>query len=140
MSQVLVDSSVLLDVVTDDPVWLDWSARQLWQHKQESELVINALIYAEVSAAFDSIEGADRFFADVNVRREDVPWAAAFAAGQLFKASRKRQAKAPVHMPLPDYFIASHAMVCGYRLLSRDRGYAQSSFSALNLIAPDTHP
>ena len=135
MATILLDSSVLLDLATDDPVWGDWSARQVWAAREHSRLAINAMVYAEVSTAFDAIEKADAFFSDVDVSREDVPWSAAFAAGQMFRHHRKTNEK-----PLPDYFIAAHALICGYQLLSRDRGYLRPPFKALALIHPDTHP
>lgn len=138
VASVLVDSSVLLDVATSDPEWSDWSARQLWRARETTDVVINALVYAEVSAAFDRIETADMFFQNVDVRREDVPWGAAFAAGQMFKSSRKTGGAR--NAPLPDFFIAAHAMICGYALLSRDRGFLRQPYAALKLIHPDTHP
>jgi predicted nucleic acid-binding protein len=135
MASVLVDSSVLLDVATDDPKWSDWSAEKLWALRNSTDLVINAMVYAEVSAAFETVERADLFLKTVDVRREDVPWAAAFAAGQMFRSSRR--AVGEKKMPLPDYFIAAHALLCGYQLLTRDDGYLRSVFSGLDIIHPD---
>jgi predicted nucleic acid-binding protein len=134
MASILVDSSVLLDLATADPNWSDWSARQLWDMRETSDLVINSIVYAEVSAAFETIEKADTFLKDVDLRREDVPWAAAFAAGQMFRSSRKDAASRK--QPLPDYFIAAHALLCGYKLLSRDAGYLRPFFSGLHVIHP----
>jgi predicted nucleic acid-binding protein len=138
MATVLVDSSVLLDVATDNGQWSDWSGRQLWQARETNDIAINAMIYAEVSSAFSAIERVDQFLTDVDVRREDVPWAAAYVAGQMFKAYRK--AGGARLAPLPDFFIAAHAALCGYQLLSRDTGFFRSYFPALKLIHPDTHP
>jgi predicted nucleic acid-binding protein len=134
MTSVLVDSSVLLDLATNDPLWSDWSAQALWELRDTSDIVINAIIYAEVTAAFETIESADAFLKDVDVRREDVPWAAAYAAGQLFRAGRRdvRERKTP----LPDCFIGAHALLCGYKLLSRDTGYLRPMFSGLSVIHP----
>jgi predicted nucleic acid-binding protein len=134
MASVLVDSSVLLDLATADPNWSDWSAEKLWGYRDTNDMVINAIIYAEVTAAFDTIEAADLFLKDIDVRREDVPWAAAFAAGQMFKASRRSTTEK--RTPLPDYFIGAHALLCGYDLLSRDTGYLRPIFSGLNVIHP----
>ena len=138
MATVLVDSSVLLDIATDDAQWCDWSGRKLWQARESSDIVINAMVYAEVAGAFWEIESVDRFLGDVDVRREDVPWAAAYVAGQTYKTYRK--AGGARLTPLPDFFIAAHAALCGYALLSRDGGYFRSYYPALKLIHPDTHP
>jgi predicted nucleic acid-binding protein len=134
MTSVLVDSSVLLDLATNDPHWSDWSAQKLWELRDTSDIVINAIIYAEVTAAFEMIEVADAFLKNVDVRREDVPWAAAFAAGQMFRSGRRDLTEKKT--PLPDYFIGAHALLCGYQLLSRDTGYLRPMFSGLNVIHP----
>jgi predicted nucleic acid-binding protein len=134
MTSVLVDSSVLLDLATNDPQWSDWSAQKLWDLRDTADMVINAVIYAEVTAAFDTIETADAFLMEIDVRREDVPWAAAFAAGQLFRAHRRSLTERKT--PLPDYFIGAHALLCGYQLLSRDAGYLRPMFSGLHVIHP----
>lgn len=138
MATILVDSSVLLDLATDNKQWGDWSGRQLWEARENSDIVINALIYAEVSAAFSGIERVDQFLTDVDVRREDVPWAAAYVAGQTFRSYR--QSGGTRIAPLPDFFIAAHAALCGYALLSRDAGFFRNYYPALKLIHPDTHP
>jgi predicted nucleic acid-binding protein len=67
-----------------------------------------------------------------------VPWAAAYVAGQMFKAYRKSGGTRLA--PLPDFFIAAHAALCGYQLLSRDAGFFRNYYPALKLIHPDTHP
>lgn len=53
MSCVLVDSNVLLDVLTDDPQWSAWSGAQLDACAARGALAINTIIYAEVSAGFE---------------------------------------------------------------------------------------
>jgi predicted nucleic acid-binding protein len=138
MATVLVDSSVLLDLATDDPDWGEWSGRRVWDARETGEIVINAMVYAEVASAFDKIEVVDRFLAHVDVRREDVPWAAAFVAGQIYKSYRKEGGRRAT--PLPDFFVAAHASLCGYDLLSRDGGFFRTYFPKLNIIHPDTHP
>jgi predicted nucleic acid-binding protein len=134
MVSVLVDSSVLLDLATADQNWSEWSAQKLWELRDSADLVINAMVYAEVTAAFETIELADAFLKDVDVRREDVPWVAAFAAGRMFRLSRRNASERK--MPLPDYFIAAHALLCGYQLLSRDQAYLRPVFSGLKVIHP----
>lgn len=110
----------------------------LWNARSESDVLINAIVYAEVSSGFDSLEAVDTFLNHVTVRREDVPWAAAYAAGRTFNAYRNQGGGKT--SPLPDFFIAAHAALCDYQLLSRDGGFFRNYFPGLKLIHPDTHP
>lgn len=133
-SPVLVDSNVLLDVATGDPVWATWSARALAQAAEHTQLVINPLIYAEVSVGFERLEELDAALPEAIYRREALPWPAGFLAGKAFLAYRRRGGTRPV--PLPDFYIGAHAAIAGYRLLTRDRGRYATYFPSLGLIAP----
>lgn len=134
MTATLVDSNILLDIANADPVWHHWSAAALRDCRRSGELIVNAVIYSEVSSAFDRIEDADRVVPERFYRREDVPWAAAFVAGQVYRQYRRRGGVRIA--PLPDFFIGAHAAICGYRLLSRDRDYFKTYFPALHIISP----
>lgn len=134
MTAVVVDSNVLLDVVTDDPTWGPWSARALEQVADEATLVINALVYAEVSVGFDSIEALEDALPPDLYRREHLPYEAAFLAGKAFR--RYRDAGGARTAPLPDFYIGAHAAVAGYRLLTRDARRYRTYFPRLELIAP----
>jgi predicted nucleic acid-binding protein len=134
VSPVLVDSNVLLDVVTDDPKWSGWSAEALARMADEDLLVINALVYAEVSIGFDTIEALEDALPRDLYRREELPYEAAFLAGKAFQ--RYRQAGGARRSPLPDFYIGAHAAVAGYRLLTRDSGRYRTYFPRLGLIAP----
>jgi predicted nucleic acid-binding protein len=131
----MVDSNVLLDVVTDDPTWGGWSSESLEQAADEAVLVINALIYAEVSIGFASIEALEEVLPSDLYRRERLPYEAAFLAGKAFL--RYRAAGGGKHSPLPDFYIGAHAAVAGYRLLTRDQARYRTYFPTLELIAPD---
>ena len=135
MTPVVVDSNVLLDVVTDDPTWAGWSGSALERTADEAILVINALIYAEVSIGFASIEALEEALPLDLYRREHLPYEAAFLAGKAFR--RYRQSGGTRHSPLPDFYIGAHAAVAGYRLLTRDQTRYQTYFPTLELIAPD---
>lgn len=135
MSHVVVDSNVLLDVVTDDPTWGQWSSGSLERTADEAILVINALIYAEVSIGFPSIEALEEALPPDLYRREILPYEAAFLAGKAFL--RYRQAGGTRRSPLPDFYIGAHAAVAGYRLLTRDATRYRTYFPRLELIAPD---
>ena len=130
----LVDSNVILDVVTDDAEWCDWSASMLASAAQRGRLVINPLIYAEVACGFTAIEDLDEALPADYFTREPVPGPAAFLAARAFLAYRRRGGSRPT--PLPDFFIGAHAAVAGYTLLTRDRRRYKTYFPKLTVIEP----
>ena len=134
MDAVLVDSNVLLDIVTNDPVWGDWSSRALERTADEAILVINAVIYAEVSIGFGAIEDLEDAVPVDLYRREALPYEAGFLAGKCFL--RYRRGGGLERSPLPDFYIGAHAAVAGYRLLTRDVTRYRTYFPGLVLIAP----
>ena len=134
MDAVLVDSNVLLDIVTNDPVWGDWSSRALERTADEAILVINAVIYAEVSIGFGAIEELEDAVPVDLYRREALPYEAGFLAGKCFL--RYRRGGGLERSPLPDFYIGAHAAVAGYRLLTRDVTRYRTYFPRLVLIAP----
>jgi predicted nucleic acid-binding protein len=134
MTGVLVDSNVLLDVLTEDPHWFGWSSGALAQAADAFRLVINPIIYAEVSVRFSRIEELQAALPEAMFGREPIPYAAAFLAGKAFLAYRRRRGAR--RTPLPDFFIGAHAAVMDYRLLTRDRARYRSYFPKLVLISP----
>ena len=134
MRPVLVDSNVILDVATDDPVWEDWSSNALARSADESVLVINPLVYAEVSIGFERIEELEDVLPVSMFRRDVLPYEAAFLAGKCFLAYRKRGGARI--SPLPDFYIGAHAAVAGFRLLTRDASRYETYFPKIELISP----
>ena len=134
MTPVLVDSNVLLDVVTDDPKWWGWSASALENCADTAVLIINPVIYAEVSIGFKTIEELEEVLPSEYFRREPVPWEAAFLAGKCFVRYRRR--KGARSTALPDFFIGAHAAIQKYRLLTRDAARFRSYFPTVALISP----
>lgn len=134
MDAVLVDSNILLDIATNDPTWGDWSAQALERSADEAILVINPLVYAEVSIGFEMIEDLEAALPIDLYRREELPYEAGFLAGKCFL--RYRRAGGLRRSPLPDFYIGAHAAVAGYRLLTRDATRYQTYFPNLALIAP----
>lgn len=134
MSAVLVDSNVLLDVATGDPLWGDWSAAHLERLGDEAVLVINPLVYAEVAVGITTIEALDAALPPDLYRREALPYEAAFLAGQCFL--RYRRSGGQRRSPLPDFYIGAHAAIAGHRLLTRDASRYRTYFPKLDLIAP----
>lgn len=134
MSAVLVDSSVLLDVLTVDPKWHAWSSRALSEIGDRNRLVINPIVYAEVSVRFLRIEDVDAALPPALFAREPLPFEAAFLAGKVFTTYRRRGGART--SPLPDFFIGAHAAVAGYALLTRDEGRVRGYFPRLEVISP----
>ena len=134
MSRVLVDSNVLIDVVGKETEWYRWSFDQLHALSQTSVLVINPIIYAEVSVTFRDIEALERALPRVEIRREALPWDAAFLAGKAF--TRYRRAGGTRRAPFPDFYIGAHATVKRMRLLTRDGRLYREYFPGLDVIAP----
>ena len=131
----LVDTNVLLDLVTDDPVWADWSLAQLEAASLQGPLSINDVVYAELSVRYDRVEDLDRFLEAAGIAIAAMPRAALFLAGKVFVQYRKAGgARTAV---LPDFFIGAHAAVTQLPLLTRDVGRYQTYFPTLQLIAPD---
>jgi len=131
---VLVDSNVLLDVLTEDPEWFAWSADALARCADESELVINPIVYAEVSIGFDRVEDVESALAPDTFVRSPLPWDAAFLAGKCFRAYRRRGGEK--RSPLPDFYVGAHAAVSGLSLLTRDPARYRTYFPKLRLVSP----
>lgn len=134
MSRVLVDANVLLDVFTQDPVWFDWSSEALADLAETSILVVNPIIYAEISVRFERIEDLDHALPADRFEREPLPWEAGFLAGKSYTAYRRRGGER--RSPLPDFYIGAHAAVRGMTLLTRDAARYRTYFPTLKLVAP----
>ena len=133
-SAILVDSNVLLDVLTRDATWYGWSAAALADAADRTVLVINPMIYAEVSVGFARIEDLDDALPPDDLRRDALPWDAGFLAAKVFVQYRRRGGVRT--SPLPDFYIGAHAAVRGFSLLTRDPSRYRTYFPRLSLIAP----
>jgi len=135
MTAILIDSNVLLDLMTEDPRWFAWSAAAVAAAADRFRLVINPIIYAEVSPRYSRIEDLDEALPWAMFDREAIPYEAAFLAGKSFLAYRRRGGTKLA--PLPDFLIGAHAAVAGYRLMTRDAARYRTYFPKLSLVAPD---
>jgi len=135
MTGILIDSNVLLDIMTEDPLWFAWSAAAVESAANRNRLVINAIIYAEVSTRYSRIEDLETALPKAMIEREPLPYEAAFLAGKCFLAYRRRGGTK--RSPLPDFFIGAHAATAGYRLITRDAARYRTYFPKLPLICPD---
>jgi len=131
----LVDSNVLLDVITEDERWLDWSSNALACAADDGPLFINPIIYAEVSVRFSRIEDVEEALPTSDYGRLAVPWESAFLAGKAFLDYRRN--KGTRSSTLPDFFIGAHAAVTDLRLLTRDPTRYRTYFPTVQLTAPD---
>lgn len=135
---VLIDTNVLVDVAVRDPIWRGWSRAMLSRAAATDIMVINPVIYAEFSVRYDHIDDVDAILPESDFRRENLPWAAAFAAGAAFR--RYRQSGGGRERVLPDFMIGAHAVIRGYSIMTRDPKGFRAYFPMVPLITPETHP
>lgn len=130
----LVDSNVLIDVLEKRLAWSQRSALALEAAIDAGPVVINQVIYAEVSVRYADTDELDLDLSRDIYQREQIPWPAAFLAGKAFQIYRTRGGVR--RSPLPDFFIGAHAAVAGLRLLTRDTARYRSYFPTVELISP----
>ncbi len=136
--EILVDSNVILDIVTEDKRWFPWSSETVARYAEDHVMAINPIIYAEVSIGFERIEEVEEALRASDFRRLQIPWEAAFLAGKCFVAYRRKGGRK--RSPLPDFFIGAHAAVAGIALMTRDTARYRSYFPRLTLIGPRASP
>jgi predicted nucleic acid-binding protein len=132
----LVDSCVLLDVITGDEQWADWSAEQIAVAMDTGRVVINPLIYAEVSVGYETVEELDELLPSSDYEREPLPYVAGFAAGKAFL--RYWRSGGDKRSPMPDFYIGAHAAIAGYRLLTRDVRRYRTYFPTIDIVGPES--
>lgn len=134
MNALLIDTNVILDLFLDDPNWADWSEMMLTRYAKTRELIINPIIYTEVSIGFARIEELEAAIAQAGFRMQELPREALFLAGKVF-LQYKRNAGAKTS-PLPDFYIGAHAAVLKLDLMTRDTARYRTYFPTVNLISP----
>jgi predicted nucleic acid-binding protein len=133
---VLVDSNVLLDIATGDAVWAPWSSQALAECAEYASLILNPIIYAEVSIGFRTIEALNAALPSRLYERSPLPWEAGFLAGKCFLAYRRRGGKNA--WPLPDFYIGAHAAIEGLAILTRDAARYRTYFPKLEVLCPQS--
>jgi predicted nucleic acid-binding protein len=131
---LLVDTNVLVDVLQNDPQWADWSIAQMRAQSSLHALVINPIIYAEVSLSFSTLEALDDVMGTLALELREIPRPALFLAAKAFAQYRRRGGSK--QQVLPDFFIGAHAAVEGWPLLTRDARRFNSYFPTLEVLAP----
>ena len=128
----LVDTNVLLDLVTDDPIWADWSIAELEAASLRGPLLINDVIYAELAVRYNRIEDLDAFIERAGLEIAPLPRTALFLAGKVF--GRYRKSGGLRTGVLPDFFVGAHAAIGEWPVLTRDVGRYRTYFPTLTLI------
>lgn len=131
---ILVDSNIIMDVFGRDPVWEEWSARQIEFWGSRERFAINPLIYAELAIGYKKAEDLDEDLRESGFQKIELPYAAGFLAGKVFLKYRRRGGVK--RAPLPDFYIGAHAQVANFQLLTRDAARYRAYFPKLKLIAP----
>ena len=131
---IVVDSNVILDILTEDKNWFNWSSEMIIKYAENHDLIINQIIYSEISIRFSHIEELDQVLAESNFKYEHLPWEAAFLAGKCF-IKHKKLSKTQ-SMILPDFYIGAHAAITNRPLLTRDLRRYGYYFRELKLITP----
>ena len=134
LASTLVDSCVLIDVLANDADWSEWSLEKLDLLGRQAPLVINPIILAEISPRFDRAADLEAALSQLPLKREALPWDAAYLAGQAFKIYRT--ASGAKRSPMPDFYIGAHAIVGNMRLLTRDAVRFETYFPKLKIISP----
>jgi predicted nucleic acid-binding protein len=134
---VLVDSNILLDIATSDAMWSEWSESALAECSEYATLVVNPIIYAEVSIGFSTIEALDAALPSSIYRRSPLPWEAGFLAGKCYLDYRRRGGVR--NTPLSDFYIGAHASIEHLALLTRDIAHFQTYFPKLEILSPVKH-
>jgi len=134
MNGVFIDSCVLLDLFTNDPVWASWSERTLSRYSQTNTLFINSIVYTEVSIGFKRVEELEKALSEMGVKVMEIPREALFLTGKAFLKYRRN--KGTKKSPLPDFFIGAHATVSNFQLITRDSEKFRTYFPQLELITP----
>lgn len=133
----MLDTNVLLDIITADPKWLTWSIAQFRVASQEGKVPVNPILYAELAPAFESQAALDRWLSPTFFDRLRLPYEAGWRAARAFLDYRRRGGTRT--SPLPDFYIGAHAEFAGFTLVTRDAARYRTYFPSLRLAVPDGH-
>ncbi len=131
----LVDTNVLIDIFSDDPIWAVWSTEHVIAAGNAGPVMTTPINYAELSARFERRADLTAWLSRLEVKLADTPPEALFRAGRAFAAYR--EAGGPRTSLLADFLIGAHAEVTGHAILTRDTRRFRSYFPEVRLIAPD---
>ncbi|MBC8037650.1 MAG: type II toxin-antitoxin system VapC family toxin [Rhizobiales bacterium] len=138
MTSTLIDTNVFLDVVEERPDWFAWARSKVLEARRIGDVVISPVVYAEASTPYEDEHAFAKFIDTAGFVKEDLPFDCAFKAAKAHYEYRKRGGIRTT--TLPDFFIGAHALVRGYRLMTRDPARFRTYFPELDIIAPESHP
>lgn len=131
---ILVDTSILVDILARNSQWRDWSLDKLELAAARDNIALNDIIYAELAADPRNVADLDAALWTLGIDHVPIPRAALFLAGQAFRVYRRQ--KATKSGVLSDFFIGAHAVATDAPLLTRDPGRIRSYFPTVEVIAP----
>ena len=134
MTSTLIDTNVFLDVVEERPEWFAWGSRKVFEARIDGNVVVNPIIYAEISLHFSTIEALEEALPENSFKRFQLPWDAGFLAGRCFLQYRRKGGER--RSPLPDFYIGAHAALGGMILMTRDSTRYRTYFPKLKMIEP----
>jgi predicted nucleic acid-binding protein len=137
---IFVDTNVLIDLLQDDPRWKPWSLKTLIEARSAADVVIDAIVIAELSRDYQTLAGLQRAIAPLELTVIGLDEATAFLAGHRFLQARDWREEGEAKRPLADFFIGAHALSLGIPLVTRDPKLYRRYFPDLTLITPETHP
>lgn len=132
---VIVDTNVLVDVLENDPIWVNWSITKMRELANTHTLAINPVIYTELALTFATVEELDSVINNLQLKLLEIPRPALFLAGKAF-ARYRRQGGVKTNV-LADFFIGAHAAVLGCPILTRDTSRYTSYFPTVKLFIPN---
>jgi len=131
----LVDSNVIIDILSGDKNWLAWSADALDRCAAGGQLLSNDIVFAEISVRSTSEASVSADLERLGILIERTPVAALYLAGKVF--GKYRAAGGTRSSLLPDFFLGAHAQNAGIPILTRDARRYRTHFPGVNLITPD---
>lgn len=134
---IFVDTNVIIDVLQNDPVWADWSITNLANARAAGDVIINAMVIAELSRDHASLDSLSRAIEPIGAVVDPIDEEVAFLAGQRFVAARRQRGDSLSAHPLPDFFIAAHALQRNASVMTRDPRLFRRYFPELTLITPE---
>ena len=131
---IAVDSSVLLDILIDDPAFADASGSSLEQAISVGDVVVCEAVVAEVQAMLDTRETAMDALAEFGIRYVPISENAAVRAGHMQRRFRDRGGRR--QRVVADFLIGAHALMQCDALITRDAGFYRDYFKGLKVIVP----